>query len=288
MTELTNAVAVITGAGSGIGRALAQELWAHGVQLALADINSAAVEETREQLRADQGEAKVKTYVLDVSKAAAVKTFAANVERDFGRVSLLVNNAGVALYGTFAELSIDEMEWLIGVNFWGVVHGCKFFLPALQREPEAHIVNMSSVFGLIAPAGQTAYAASKFAVRGFTQALRQELIASNITVTCVHPGGVRTNIANNGRGAATTRTEDQQEARERFNKVVRTTPESAARTIVNGIMRNQPRVLIGRDAYQIDLFQRLMPVGCGTVLAKIMEKRMPKKTKSKKAASGEK
>jgi butyryl-CoA dehydrogenase len=288
MTNLAGAVAVITGAGSGIGRALAQELAAHGVRLALADVNGAALEETRTQLKSNQDATQVTTYVVDVSRARAVEAFAKEVERDFGGVSLLINNAGVALFGTFAELSVEEMEWLMGVNFWGVVHGCKFFLPALQREQEAHIVNMSSVFGLIAPAGQSAYAASKFAVRGFTQALRQELIDSNITVTCVHPGGVRTNIANHGRGGAATRSEDQQEARERFNKIVRTTPESAARTIVNGIMRKQARVLIGRDAYQIDFFQRLMPVGGASVLARIMEKRAPKKIKSKQAAGGEK
>lgn len=288
MTNLAGAVAVITGAGSGIGRALAHELAAHGARLALSDVNGTALEETRTLLKSNQDATQIATYVVDVSRARAVEAFAKEVERDFGRVSLLINNAGVALFGTFAELSTEEMEWLMGVNYWGVVYGCKFFLPALQREPEAHIVNMSSVFGLIAPAGQSAYAASKFAVRGFTQALRQELIDSNITVTCVHPGGVRTNIANNGRGGAATRSEDQQEARERFNKIVRTTPESAARTIVNGIMRKQARVLIGRDAYQIDFFQRLMPVGGASVLARIMAKRAPKKIKSKKAAGGEK
>jgi len=278
MTELGQSVAVITGAGSGIGRALAHELALHGAKLALADVNSAGLEETRKSLETAQAQ----TYVVDVSDPAAVESFARNVERDFGRVSLLINNAGVALYGTFAEISIAEMDWLMRINFWGVVHGCKFFLPLLQREPEAHIVNISSVFGLIAPAGQTAYAASKFAVRGFTQALRQELIDSNsnISITCVHPGGIRTSIADNARAGATTRAEDQSEARERFRKVVRTSPEAAARTIVNGIMRNQARVLIGPDAYQIDLFQRLMPVRCGSVLAKIMEKRAPRKTKS--------
>lgn len=272
MTKLEGAVAVITGAGSGIGRALAQELGLHGARLALADVNRAGLEETRASVQGVES----RTYIIDVGDASAVETFAKQVEKDFGRVALLINNAGVALYGTFAELTIAEIEWLIRINFWGVVHGCKFFMPLLQREPEAHIVNISSVFGLIAPAGQTAYAASKFAVRGFTQALRQELIDSNITVTCVHPGGVRTNIANNGRAGAATRVEDQMAARERFNKAVRTSPEAAARTIVNGIMRNQARILIGPDAYQIDFFQRLMPVGCGTVLAKMLERRASK------------
>ena len=277
MTNLNGAVAVITGAASGIGRALAHEFALHGAQLALADVNAAELEETRKLL----GSANARTYAVDVSDSAAVEGFAQRVEKDFGRASVLINNAGVALYGTFAEIAIADMEWLMRINFWGVVYGCKFFMPLLQREPEAHIVNISSVFGLIAPAGQTAYASSKFAVRGFTQALRQELIDTNISLTCVHPGGIRTSIAENARAGAASRAEDQAEAKERFRNVVRTSPEAAARAIVNGIMRNQARVLIGPDAYQIDFFQRLMPVRCASVLAKIMEKRAPKKKPKK-------
>jgi NAD(P)-dependent dehydrogenase (short-subunit alcohol dehydrogenase family) len=283
MNKLEGAVVVVTGAGSGIGRALAQELALHSTQLALADVNSAGLEQTRQLL----GSAPARTYVTDVSEASEVENFVRQVEKDFGRVSLLINNAGVALYGTFKELTITEFDWLFRINFWGVVHGCKFFLPLLEREPEAHIVNISSVFGLIAPAGQTAYSASKFAVRGFTQALRQELIDTNITVTCVHPGGIRTNIAENARAGVATRPEDQAEARERFNKVVRTSPEKAARVIVNGIMRNQARVLIGADAYQIDLIQRLMPVRSGSWLAGMIERRTPKLVTSKAATAKE-
>ena len=281
MTNLNGAVAVITGAASGIGRALAHEFALHGGQLALADVNSAGLEETRKLL----GSANARTYMVDVSDSAAVEGFAKRIEKDFGRASVLINNAGVALYGTFAEIAIADMEWLMRINFWGVVYGCKFFMPLLQREPEAHIVNISSVFGLIAPAGQTAYASSKFAVRGFTQALRQELIDTNISLTCVHPGGIRTSIAENARAGAASRAEDQAEAKERFRNVVRTSPEAAARAIVNGIMRNQARVLIGPDAYQIDFFQRLMPVRCASVLAKIMEKRAPKKKPKKPTAA---
>ena len=277
MTNLNGAVAVITGAASGIGRALAHEFALHGGQLALADVNVAGLEETRKLL----GSVNARTYTVDVSDSAAVEGFAQRIEKDFGRASVLINNAGVALYGTFAEIAIADMEWLMRINFWGVVYGCKFFMPLLQREPEAHIVNISSVFGLIAPAGQTAYASSKFAVRGFTQALRQELIDTNISLTCVHPGGIRTSIAENARAGAASRAEDQAEAKERFRNVVRTSPEAAARAIVNGIMRNQARVLIGPDAYQIDFFQRLMPVRCASVLAKIMEKRTPKKKPKK-------
>jgi len=271
MKNLQGAVAVVTGAGSGIGRALAQELAAHGAQLALADVNSSSLEETRRLL----GSAQVKTYTVDVSDAAAVEAFAHNVEKDFGRASVLINNAGVALLGTFDQLTLTDFEWLFRINFWGVVYGCKFFMPLLKREPEAHIVNISSVFGLIAPPGQTAYAASKFGVRGFTEALRGELLDSKIKVTSVHPGGIRTSIAENARASAATRDEDKVYARERFNQLARTSPAKAAKVIVTGIRRNKARILIGGDAYRIDYFQRLIPVSAGLMLAKFMGIDMP-------------
>jgi NAD(P)-dependent dehydrogenase (short-subunit alcohol dehydrogenase family) len=281
MKTLKNAVAVVTGAGSGIGRALAQDLAGRGALLALADKNPDTLEETRKLL----GSAQVKTYPLDVSDAGAVEAFARNVERDFGRASLLINNAGVALYGNFAELTLEEFEWLIRINFFGVVYGCKFFLPLLQREPEAHIVNISSVFGLIGPAGQSAYAASKFAVRGFTQALRQELRGTNIAVTCVHPGGIRTNIANNARPGAATRQEEWGVRRELFNQSVQTTPEKAAQVILSGVLRNKGRVLIGGDAYYFDLLHRLMPVRCGDTITKMFERRGFKASPKQSAAT---
>lgn len=271
MKNLRGAVAVVTGAGSGIGRALAQDLASHGAELALADVNAANLEETRKLL----GSAQARTYVVDVSEAAAVEAFAGNVERDFGRASLLINNAGVALLGTFDQLTLADFEWLFRINFWGVVYGCKFFIPLLKREPEAHIVNVSSVFGLIAPPGQTAYAASKFGVRGFTEALRGELLDSKVRVTSVHPGGIRTHIAENARASAATRDEDRAYAHERFDKLARTSPEKAAKVIVNGILRNKGRVLIGADAYRIDFFQRLLPVRAGLMLAKLMGIEMP-------------
>ena len=262
---LQGAVVVVTGAGSGIGRALAQQLASHGAQLALADVNNAALEETRGLLPG----ANVKAYMLDVADAAAVKAFAQKVEVDFGRVSVLINNAGVALYGTFSDLSLEEFDWLFRINFWGVVHGCKFFLPLLRREPEAHIVNLSSVFGLIAPPEQTAYSASKFAVRGFTQALSRELDGTRISLTCVHPGGVRTRIAENARAAAAVAPKPQAwaERKERFSKLARTSPEKAAQEIVQGILKNKARVLIGTDAYQFDILQRLFPVRCSVMIA---------------------
>src|SRR5262252_3671184 len=235
MSSIENAVAVVTGAGSGIGRALAKELASRGADLALADVNTPGLEETCKLL----GSAKARTYNVDVAQASAVEDFARQVERDFGRASLLINNAGVALQGTFAELSLAEFEWLIRINFWGVIHGCKFFLPLLERQPEAHIVNISSLFGLIAPPGQTAYCSSKFAVRGFSECLREELRASSVRVTCVHPAGIATRIAENARAGAATRLEDQQQARERAPHVLRIPPERAAAVIIHGILRNK-------------------------------------------------
>ena len=272
MKTLKGSVAVVTGAGSGIGRALAQNLAAKGAQLALADVNSGSLEETRSLL----GSAEARTYVVDVSNASAVESFAARVKQDFGRASVLINNAGVALYGTFAEITLEEFDWLFRINFYGVLYGCKFFLPLLKAEPEAHLVNISSVFGLIGPAGQTAYAASKFAVRGFTQALSRELLETPVSVSCVHPGGIRTRIADNARAGAATRVEEQTQARERFDQVVRTSPEKAAEVIVNGILRKKARILIGADAYQIDFVQRLLPVRSPAMLAKLMELKAPK------------
>lgn len=263
MKTLKGSVVVVTGAGSGIGRGLAKELAAQGAELALADLNSATLEETRSFL----GSARVKTYSVDVSDASAVDAFARKVEQDFGRASVLINNAGVAIFGTFADLTLEEFDWLFRINFWGVVHGCKFFLPLLKRESEAHIVNISSTFGLIAPAEQTAYSSSKFAVRGFTQSLRQELRGTGIGMTCVHPGGVRTNIVENARAAAASRPEGWADRTERFHKLARTSPERAAQVIIQGILRNKGRILVGPDAYQFDFLARLFPVRCASILA---------------------
>lgn len=269
MRNFQGAVAVITGAGSGIGRALALDLGARGSQLALADVNSAGLEETRRML----GSANARNYVVDVGDASAVQSFARSVEQDFGKASLLVNNAGVALYGTFAELSLEEMEWLIRINFWGVIHGCKFFLPLLERQPEAHIVNISSVFGLIGPPGQSMYVSSKFAIRGLSESLREELRATPVKVTCVHPAGIATRIAENARAGAATRPEELAPGRERFAKVATIPPAEAARVIMRGVLEDKERVLIGKDAYRIDFLQRLMPARANAMLSAWLQKR---------------
>ncbi|HET9183646.1 MAG TPA: SDR family NAD(P)-dependent oxidoreductase [Candidatus Angelobacter sp.] len=280
MRDFSNDVVVITGAGSGIGRALAKEFASGGAELALADVNATSVEETRSLL----GNVRAGTYVCDAGDAAAVEAFARKVRQDFGRATIVVNNAGVALYGSFEQLTVAEFEWLFRVNFWGVIHGCKFFLPLLREQKQGRIVNMSSVFGLIAPPGQTAYGASKYAVRGFSEALREELRGSGIAVTCVHPAGIRTNIANNGRAGAATDPAGQAQARELFNRVAVISSEEAARTIVQGIVRNKDRVLIGADACRMDRMARMFPTRAAAMFAKWMEKRREKMVRALSAA----
>src|SRR5277367_5308675 len=193
MSFLSDGVAVVTGAGSGIGRALAQQLSAAGSALALADLDEKGLAETAASLT-NKG-VRVSTHAVDVSDEIRVKNFSEEVLARHGRVTLLINNAGVALGGTFEEISLDDFRWLMGINFWGTVYGVRYFLPILKKEPRAHIANLSSVFGIIAPAGQSAYSTSKFAVRGFTEALRHELAGSNVRVSPVHPGGIKTPIA---------------------------------------------------------------------------------------------
>ena len=272
MRDFSNAVVVITGAGSGIGRALAKDFAARNAQLALADLNVNGLKETLSML----GTASAKVYSVDVSDPSAVEKFAAAVGQDFGRATILINNAGVALYGTFEELTIADFDWLFRINFWGVIHGCKFFLPLLRQEKEARIVNISSVFGLIAPPGQTAYGASKYAVRGFSESLREELRGTGIGVSCVHPAGIATGIARNARAAAATNPQEQAQARELFARVATITPEEAARTIVQGIEQSKDRILIGSDAYRIDRMARLFPVRAGAIFANWLNKRREK------------
>jgi len=257
MSFVSNGVAVVTGAGSGIGRALARRLAAMGSAVAMADVDEAGLMDTAASL-ADK-RAAATTHVVDVADEAAVRSFAEDVVARHGRVTLLVNNAGVALYGTFEEYSLDDLRWLMGVNFWGTVYGVKYFLPILKPQPRAHIVNLSSVWGLIGPAGQTAYSASKFAVRGFTEALRHELEGTSVFVSCVHPGGIATPIARRARLGANTPPSTRDQSIARFESVATTPPEEAAAGILAGVERKQPRIVLGSGARQIDLLQRLRP-----------------------------
>ena len=269
MSFLSGSVAVVTGAGSGIGRALAQQLAAAGSALALADVDEAGLQQTLLSLAKNR--ALVTTHVVDVAKEDAVKSFANEVRERHGRVTLLINNAGVSLHGNFDEVSLDDFRWVMDINFWGTVYGVRYFLPVLKREPRAHIVNLSSVFGIIAPAEQVPYAASKFAVRGFTEALRHELEGSNICVSCVHPGGIRTPIAIHSRLGAATPPAKREENIARWDRLARTPPEKAAEVILRGVERRSSRILIGADAYLIDFSQRLRPASYWKSLARRLE-----------------
>ena len=250
-------VAVVTGAGSGIGRALGQQLAAAGSAVALADIDEAGLMETAASLSGKRASAT--THVVDVADEAAMRAFAKDVLARHARVTLLINNAGVALYGTFEEISLDDYRWLMGINFWGTLYGVKYFLPILKQQPRAHIVNLSSVFGLVAPAGQSAYASSKFALRGFTEALRHELEGTSVFVSCVYPAGVKTAIARRARLGAATTERTRQEGIARLDKVAKMSPAAAAARILEGVERRQPRILVGAAAHSIDLLQRLRP-----------------------------
>jgi len=257
MSFLSAGTAVVTGVGSGIGRALAQQLAAAHSGLALADIDEAGLQQTARSL--EKKGALITTHVLDVADERAVCSFAEDVRKKHGRVTLLINNAGVALEGTFEEISLDDFRWLMNINFWGTVYGVKYFLPLLKREQRAHIVNLSSVFGLIAPPGQPAYSTSKFAVRGFTECLRHELEGTPVRVSCVHPAGIRTAIARQRRARACLQRTGREEDVARFEKLFRTSPEDAASRILRGVERSELRILIGSDAYKIDILQRLRP-----------------------------
>jgi len=254
-------VAVITGAGSGIGRALALALAKEGAELALSDIDTAGLAETVHG--AEAFGVRVSQQRLDVAQREAVFAHAARVVQEHGRVNLVVNNAGVALDATIGVMRYEDLEWLMGINFWGVVHGTKAFLPHLIASGDGHIVNLSSVFGLIAVPGQSAYNAAKFAVRGFTECLRQELELEGqpVSATCVHPGGVRTNIVRRGRIRNGASGLSQEDAIEQFEQAARTTPEQAARKILRAVRRNKRRVLVGPEARPIDWLQRLAPAG---------------------------
>lgn len=275
--SLTNeSVAVVTGAASGIGRALAARLAAEGVAgLALSDVNAEGLEETARALGGREN-LRLTTHAVNVADLGAMREFAGDVLARHGRVTHLINNAGVSLFGDVEEVSFEDIEWLMGVNFWGTVYAVKLFLPALRAQPAAHIVNVSSVFGFIAPPGNASYCASKFAVRGFTEALRHELEGTGVTVSCVHPGGVATNIARGGRLGAGADAAGMEALVNFHTKVSRTTPEEAARVIVRGIKRRSRRILVGADARVIELVHRAAPVGYMSVMDRLSGGRLSK------------
>ena len=276
MKHLVDKVAAVTGAGSGIGRALALKLAAEGCHLALSDIDEVGLAETERSLF---GRVRgLTTAVVDVADEAAVITWADGVAADHGRVNLVFNNAGVALSGTVASLSTDDYRWIMGVNFWGVVHGTKAFLPHLEASGAGHVVNISSVFGLTAQPLMSGYNASKYAVRGFTESLRQdlELTRSCVSATCVHPGGIKTNIARTARmdaSVATVTGKAANDSTREFERSFITTPARAADVIVDAVRTNKRRVLVGPDARVFDAMARLAPAGYQRLITGVVRSR---------------
>jgi short-subunit dehydrogenase len=276
MTAIRGAAAAVTGAASGIGRALALELAARGSDLALADRDEAGLQAVAAEI-AKAYQQKVTVHRVDVSEPGQIADFAKGVTTAHPGLNIVVS--GVALLGNFVEIDQAQMDWLMNINFWGVVHSTRAFLPHLEHQPEAHIVNISSIFGIIAPPGQTAYAAAKFAVRGFSESLRHELqmAKSPVRLSVVHPGGVATNIVRNSRtGTGMTDNARRGQSIERFDAMAKTTPAAAALRIITGIEKNQPRILIGNDARFMDLLQRFRPATYWAVLARRIEKAMAK------------
>ncbi|GAB3285793.1 SDR family NAD(P)-dependent oxidoreductase [Parahaliea aestuarii] len=255
MPYTSGKIAAVTGAGSGIGRALARQLHSEGCALYLSDVDEVGLAETRASLT---GSAAVDTRPVDVADRAAVNAWAADIGAREGHIDIVINNAGVGLSDRVDEGRYEDVQWLMGINFWGVVHGTMAFLPLLKGSSQGHLVNLSSIFGMIGVPTQSAYNAAKFAVRGYTEALRLEMEGSSVHVCCVHPGGIRTNIARRARSASSEISADQRG--QAFEQFARTSPESAAAQIIRAVEKRQKRLLIGGDAKFISVITRLFPV----------------------------
>ena len=255
MSSFTNKVVVITGAGSGIGRALAQQMAAKGARLAISDVNAKGLAETANSLPKGTD---VKTYTVNVSSREEMFAHAIDVKNDFGTAHVVINNAGATVIGTFAHLSIEEIEWQLGINLWGVIYGSKAFLPMMLDQKDGCIVNISSVFGLVGFPLQSAYNISKFGVRGLTECLWSELEGTGVRAVCVHPGGIRTNIDKAGRMTAAAGVEEK-----RFDgmaeKMLVTPPEECAADIIAGLERGDARILTGSKSTTLHWLSRLLP-----------------------------
>ena len=273
MTHFTDKVAVVTGAGSGIGRALAVELARRGAKVAISDVDDQGLAETLELVK-QQG-ADVRSDHLDVAERELVLAYADAVAEHFGRVNMVFNNAGIAFTGSIEEMSFKDVEKVMDVDFWGVVNGTKSFLPHLIASGDGHVVNVSSVFGLFAVPGQAAYNAAKFATRGFTEALRQEMSLAKhpVKVTCVHPGGIKTAIARNGTVAEGL---DAEALAKTFDKrLASTTPEKAAKIILDGVRKNRARVLVGNDAKMFEIVIRAIGANYQSLFPKVVSRLTP-------------
>jgi len=274
MRTLDGKVVVITGAASGIGRALALEVGGRGALVAVSDVDDAGLAETVARVEV-AGVREIRSASVDVADRAAVAAYAAEVAEHFGRVNVIVNNAGVSVSGDVTELSYEDLDWIVGINFWGVVHGTKEFLPHLIASGDGHVVNLSSLFGLVSVPGQSAYNATKYAVRGFSEALREEMLVAGhpVGVTVVHPGGIRTDIVRNSRvsgrqdKAATVKLFDE--------KLAKMTPERAAQIIAKAVLTDQPRLLVGLDAHLLHHVARLMGARYQDLFAAVSKRTLP-------------
>lgn len=276
MKSLDGKVVVITGAGSGIGRELAVLAARRGALLAISDWNAEGLAETVDLAKA-AGARELRSDVLDVADRGAMGTYAAAVAEQFGTVNMVVNNAGVTVTGDFEDMEYQDFDWIVGINFLGVVNGTKEFLPHLIASGDGSVVNISSLFGLISMPGQTAYNATKYAVRGFTEALREEMLVNRhpVTVTCVHPGGIKTGIARHGRK---TRGQDAAAIDSLFEKkLARMSPEKAARIILDAAVAGKARQLVGLDAHLVHHFAKLTGSHYQDVVARIAGRIIPAK-----------
>lgn len=265
MRNLRDRVAVVTGAASGIGRATAIALAERGCDLALADVDEVGLQSTAR--RVEELGRRATTHVVDVADRRRMEAFVDEVVTAHGAVHIVINNAGVSVTANLEDHTLEDFEWLVGVNLWGVVHGCKLFLPHLKAAGEGHIVNISSMFGLIGLPSQASYCATKFAVRGFSESIRAELAPHNIGVTSVHPGGINTNIVKNSR--FTEERAGQRARIEQFFATKTLPPERCAAKIVRGIEQNSARVLVAPETYLTDIAKRIAPSITNAVLTPI-------------------
>jgi butyryl-CoA dehydrogenase len=263
MKTLKGKNVVITGAGGGIGRALALAFAEEGCGLAISDIDPSALAITESRVRVRC--ANVFSRVLDVSDKESMRAYPDEVSAALGGADIVVNNAGVVVVASVEEHTIEDYEWLMGINFWGMLYGSKFFIPVLKTSPEACIVNISSVFGMVSMPHLSSYNAAKFAVRGFSESLSHELHGSNIRVMTVFPGGVRTDFVKKARFGSTPCKKTHQEFNSLFTKFSMSTPESVSKAVINGLKKNKKRVLVGPDAYSGDIAARLFPESHGII-----------------------